>query len=102
MEHIVQFAISIDDKTICQRIELNAEKEITQKLFEEVRRVLFERYQDNPTYYFESKMDEFFKDSRDEIIDTAGKYLAEKLSRTKRGKEILDKYESSEENENDT
>ena len=41
MEHIVQFGISIDDKVIADRIKNNAEKTITDKLFEEVKGVLF-------------------------------------------------------------
>ena len=38
----------------------------------------------------ENKIDEFLKSHKEEIIEHASKLLAEKLARSKKGKEILD------------
>lgn len=96
MEHIVQFGISIDDERITSRIEEKAYKEIANKLYEDVRTSIFSRYNNDPSYYAQEKFDEFFDENRDAIIDMAAEYLADKLMRTKRGKAILEKYESVE------
>lgn len=97
MEHIVQFAISIDDKTITERITQNAEKVIINQLANDVKKVIFRtdwgKTTNQPSNFTEQKFDEFLDNNRDKILEIAGKYLAEKLVRTKRGKEILDKYE---------
>lgn len=95
MEHIVQFAISIDDQTIAKRIEANAEKAITENLQEMVAKIMF-----GSTYYGKPDTNQLSMKSQAiverwltahtaEIIDAAGKYLAEKLVRTKAGKEAL-------------
>lgn len=44
MEHIVQFAIGIDDDAIRERIVANAEKEIIKDLKQDVANKLFEAY----------------------------------------------------------
>ena len=94
MEHIVQFGISIDDKTIADRIEANAQKEITGRLYKEVEEVIFGSRYHSPSDFFSQKMDEFLDKNCDRIIETTSKCLAEKLVRTKRGKSILEKYEN--------
>lgn len=40
MEHIVQFAIGIDDKGIKERIEKSAEKQIIERLYHDIARSL--------------------------------------------------------------
>lgn len=97
MEHIVQFGISIDDEIIANRIEENAEKEITDRLYKRADEVLFDsRFgQTCPTDFAVEKFDLFLENNRDKIIDSAGKYLAERLSRTKKGKEILNKFDEN-------
>ncbi len=99
MEHIVQFAIGIDDETITDRITQNAEKEVIRQLTNDIRKVIFEvDYRGNITYrpsnFVAQRIDEFLENNRDDILEITGKYLAEKLVKTKRGKEILDKYET--------
>lgn len=103
MEHIVQFAISMDDETIKQKVAEKAEKEIMSNLQREVGRVIFERtsyydYGRNNKGYDENHLsnwakmqfEDFLKNHKDEIIAGAAKELADRLVRTKAGKAILE------------
>ena len=96
MEHIVQFAISIDDQTIAEKIEKNAEKEIIKHIEQQVRNGLFEHYYSRDAdeksglnAYSQSIVENFLKKHKDEIVEKAAAFLAEKLVRTKAGKEAL-------------
>ena len=103
MEHIVQFAISMDDETLKRKVAENAEREIMANLQREVGRIIFERtsyydYGRNNKGYDEhilsswAKMqfENFLKVHKDEIIAGAAKELADRLARTKAGKAILE------------
>lgn len=103
MEHIFSIAISMDDEAIKQQVAKKAEKEIISNLKNEVGCIIFEReryygYGNNNKGYNEhclsnwSKMqfDDFLKTHKDEIIAGAAKELADRLSRTKAGKAILE------------
>jgi hypothetical protein len=103
MEHIVQFAISMDDEAIKQRVAEKAEKEIMDNLQREVGRVIFERssyyaYGNNNKGYdpnhlsswAKMQFDNFLKEHKDEIIAGAAKELGDRLVRTKAGKAILE------------
>lgn len=96
MEHIVQFAIGIDDNAIVKRIEENAEKTITDELKKSVMSIIFEtnRYtgklSNMASDWTERRVENFLEDHKAEIIECAGKYLAEKLARTKAAKEIVE------------
>lgn len=94
MEHIVQFGIGIDDEAIVERIHKNAEKNITSELLNDVKKIIFEcnwngSVSNRPSDWTESRINSFLENHKDEIIELAGKYLAEKLSRTKVGKDLL-------------
>ena len=98
MEHIVQFAISIDDDTIVKRVTENAEKNITNDLKQQVANRMFERsyYQKNAdperdplSNFSKNIIDNFFNENKEIIIEKAAELLADKLSRTKKAKEIL-------------
>ena len=94
MEHILQFAVGIDDDAIVKRIEENAEKNITKELRDKVGRVMFGiNYRgdeiDAITRWTESVFREYLNEHNDEIVKLAAKCLAEKLSRTKAVKEML-------------
>ena len=43
MEHLVQFAIGIDDETIKRRIEANVEKEVLKNITQKVEEVIYTR-----------------------------------------------------------
>lgn len=95
MEHIVQFAIGIDDNLIRRRIELAAEEQIMKEITRDAKSVIYTRkgygatdFSTNPTQFFADKLDAFFKENEDKIIKMAAERLADRLSRTKKAKEL--------------
>jgi hypothetical protein len=102
MEHIVQFAIGIDDDAIRERIVANAEKEIIKDLKQDVANKLFEAYyyngnanpkKDPLSDYAKGIVEKFLEQHQEEILNKAAVHLADKLARTKKGKEILNNLE---------
>lgn len=99
MEHIVQFAIGIDDEKIRDNITQNAEKTITKNIEQQVRDRLFESsyyggHADEKSRlnaYSERIIDNFLEKHKDEIVEKASAYLAEKLMRSKVVKEAVAK-----------
>lgn len=98
MEHIVQFAIGIDDNAIRERVVANAEKEIIKDLKQDVANKLFEAYywnqnadpkKDPLSDYAKGIIEKFLQQHQEEILERAATHLADKLARTKKGKEIL-------------
>ena len=94
MEHIVQFAIGIDDDAIIKRIEERAEKVIIDELHKKVEGAFFAKsYYGTPTNepgaWSERLFIGFLDEHKAEILECAAKYLAEKLAKTKAGKELL-------------
>ena len=97
MEHIVQFAIGIDDNAIIERIEKNAEKQIIQNIQQQVRNRLFERYYCHDADeksalndYSKGIVEGFLQKHKDEILEKAATHLADKLARSKAGKALLE------------
>lgn len=97
MEHIVQFAIGIDDDGIRKRIEASAEKQITENIERQVRDQLFEAYyglhadENSPlSDYSKRLIENFLEKHKDEMLEKAATYLAEKLARSKAGKALLE------------
>ena len=106
MEHIVQFAISIDDERIKKSIEANVEKEVIKKIEDEIFQSITNRtYYNN--YHKEEAIKElvkkqiakFLEENKDLILENASKILAEKLARSKQGKQLLEKLEKEHEDE---
>ena len=96
MEHIVQFAIGVDDNAIRQRVEQSAEKEITNQLANDIKKTFYEvdyygRTTGRPSGFILARIDAFIEKNRDTILEMAADRIAEKLARSKRGKEILEK-----------
>lgn len=98
MEHIIQFGIGVDDDAIRKRIEENAESIILKNIEDGVRSTLFEKdyygrgYSKVPTSYLDEKIDAFLESHKDEILEMAAAKLADRLAKSKRGKEILEKF----------
>ena len=98
MEHIVQFAIGIDDDGIRKRVEERAEKQIVENIEQQVRDQLFESYycighadKNSPLSDCSKRLIEnFLEKHKDEMLEKAAAYLAEKLARSKAGKALLD------------
>ena len=98
MEHIVQFAIGIDDDGIRERITEQAEKQIIKNIEQSVRNKLF----DAPYYgrnadeksplsdYSKRLIETFLEKHKDEILEKAAAHLAGKLVRTKATKSLLE------------
>lgn len=98
MEHIVQFGICIDDEAIRQRIEEKAEREIKEAMLRQIEDVFFEtRYGRRVGYemWVKDKVDAFFQENRDELIALAADRVAERIVRTKAGREMLERAEKS-------
>lgn len=100
MEHIIQMAISVEDEKIVKRIEENAESQIIKTLSEKVENVIFEKrgwYGNKEKDYTPLKnmvseqVEKILWGNKDLILSEASKILAEKLARSKAGKEILQK-----------
>jgi ferritin-like protein len=98
MEHIVQFAISIDDDAIVKKVSENAEKKIIEDLKQQVANKIFEAYyynrnadpkHDKLSSFSENIVLSFLEANKDELLDKAAALLADRLARSKKGKEIL-------------
>ena len=94
MEHIVQFAINIDDKTIQNRIEEHAYTDVLAKLTKEAVDSVFAH---TSAYSREimwksligDALQSFLEERKDEIIDKAANMLADRFQRTKRYREAM-------------
>lgn len=97
MEHILQFGINIDDETIKKTVMEKAEEEIIYALKQDVKRALFEPqrysyrndYTYEPTTYLNGKITDFLAENKDEILERVSDKLADRLSRTKKARELL-------------
>lgn len=98
MEHIVQFAVGIDDDRITEEISKHALNQITQDLKRQVTNKVFRSsyYNDNadakrdPLIDFSrSVISEALLKDREEIINKAAAYMAEKFLKSKSGREML-------------
>lgn len=94
MEHIVQFAIGIDDKTIQNRIEEYAYRDVLDKLTKEAVDSVFAH---TNAYSRENMwktmmgnaLQSFLEERKDEIIDKAANLLADRFQRTKKYREAM-------------
>lgn len=94
MEHIVQFAISIDDDHIKKSIEESAEKQIIDNLKNDIKDAIFcKNYYGNRTPelkdWVQVLIEKEIMKYKEEIIQSAVKELINSMSRTKRAKEVL-------------
>ena len=94
MEHIVQFAIGIDDKAIQNRIEEYAYKDVLDKITTETMDTIFMHMN---AYSRENMcqtmmgdaLQSFLEERKDEIIDKAANMLADRFQRTKKYREAM-------------
>lgn len=94
MEHIVQFAIGIDDDGIRKRVEENAYNNILDKLLGEAKKALslncseyYQRQRWAPIV--EEALHNYFDENKEVILDLAASKLAEHYKRTKAYKEKM-------------
>lgn len=88
MEHIVQFAIGIDDDVITKRITENAEKIIIQQIRQQVEKCIFETdYYGKPknriNYAAENIFVNWLESNKDLIIKRATEALVFNMMKTK-------------------
>lgn len=94
MEHIVQFAINIDDKTIQNRIEEHAYRDVLDKLAKNAVDSIFSytnAYSWDTMWrnLMEDALQRFLEERKDEIIDKAANMLADRFQRTKKYREAM-------------
>ena len=94
MEHIVQFAIGIDDAAIQKRIEENGYNDVLNKLVEKAKDDLpktssFSGKYVNWRYLVDERLDSFIELHKDEIINLAAEKLCESFKRTKAYKDHM-------------
>ncbi|WNE84570.1 peptidase U32 [Bifidobacterium adolescentis] len=94
MGHIVQFAISIDDETIQNRIEEHAYKDVLNKLTKNAVDSVFSytnAYSRDTMWrnLMEEALQSFLEERKDEIIDKAANMLADRFQRTKKYREAM-------------
>ena len=96
MEHIVQFAIGIDDEAIRERVIKCAYDDVVKKLLEEAKR---ETKLSSTNYYNKKSWSNFVDDAlrgylnenKDLVIELAATKLAESYRRTKAYREAMNK-----------
>lgn len=93
MEHIVQFAIGIDDKAIQNRIEEHAYEDVIHNLEDKAMHSINgggEYMRDTRIQHMmEAAITGLVDKYKDEIIDKAAEMLADKFSRTKKYREAM-------------
>lgn len=98
MEHIVQFAIGIDDEAIRNRITESAEKQITESIKKDIERNIFRKEwnsinvdKNNPQEWVKDMVKKVIEANKDQIIEAAVAELARNMAKTKAVKEAIAK-----------
>ncbi|WP_270197977.1 peptidase U32 [Bifidobacterium pseudocatenulatum] len=94
MEHIVQFAIGIDDKAIQERIKEHAYSDVLAKLTKNAVDSVFAHtsaYSRDIMWktMMGDALQSFLEERKDEIIDKAANMLADRFQRTKKYREAM-------------
>ena len=99
MEHIVQFAIGIDDEAIRNRVSQSAEKQITESIKKDVEGTIFYKEwhngnnldRNNPKEWVKDMVKDVIDANKDQIIEAAVAELAKNMAKTKAVKEAIAK-----------
>lgn len=98
MEHIVQFAVNIDDEQIKKTVERNVVTQVVAEIRKDCMKELTGKISPNTYQYsqrikeiVDSNIKEFLDSNKEIIIKEAVNQLAERLSRTKAAKDALNK-----------
>lgn len=90
MEHIVQFAIGIDDEAIQKRIENNAYNDILQILIKDAKMDLPKLFGTvNWRLMIDESIKAFIQENKEVIIEAAAKELCDSFRRTKAFREKM-------------
>lgn len=93
MEHILQFAIGIDDEAIRRRVEESAYKDVVKSLTDEAKSALPKRYGGSVDWrnLVDDVVRYFMAEHRDEIVAAAADRLHESMRRSKAVREAIEK-----------
>lgn len=94
---IINIPLTIDDELWASALARDYESKVTERLTAEVRKAICDHdmYRDQRrgmASWVGDKLDDILKECKDDIIDAAAEKLAERLSRTKRAKEVLNEH----------
>lgn len=95
MEHIIQFAVSIDDNRIQKIMEESAAKQIADDIKAASHGVKYysndlNKEPENLKKLFKESIDEYVKENADKIIELAVAEVAKNMMKTKKVKEVID------------
>lgn len=113
MTHILQFAIDIDDEKKKESINSSAEQQIMQKLYDDCRKTVISKYSQGKSWSWhettrEAKfldclnematksVQDIIDENKDVIISRAAEILADRISRTKKCRELKNAQEEQE------
>lgn len=101
MEHIVQFAIGIDDEAIRKTVKESAESQIIATIKKDVEKTMFasspfsynrdDVNKNNPQEWVRNMVRSVIEDNKDKIIEGAISELAKNMAKTKAVKEAVAK-----------
>lgn len=93
MEHILQFAIGIDDEAIRRRVEESAYRDVVKSLSDEAKSALPKRYGGSVDWrnLVDGALCDFLDDHKDEIVAAAADKLHESMRRSKAVKDAVRK-----------
>lgn len=93
MEHILQFAIGIDDEAIRRRVEESAYKDVVKALTDDAVSALPKRYGGAVDWrnLVDGIVADFLERYKPEIVDAAACKLHESMRRTKAVKDAIEK-----------
>lgn len=100
MEHIVQIAFNFDDERVRQTIENTVKKEVIDGIQADITKTLLRNFgswnsnKDGALIdLIRNEVGVFLGENKDVIVEAAAKNLAERLAKSKKGKELLDRIE---------
>lgn len=113
MTHILQFAIDIDDEGIKKSINSSAEQQIMQKLYDDCRKAFISKHSKEKSWSWREETQEakflgcldematkavqdIIDENKDVIISRAAEILADRISRTKKCRELKNAQEEQE------
>lgn len=94
---IINIPLQIDEKRMEEVLERDYQGKVIDKITEYIKTTLSnhstkyygDKVDDGMRVLIEMQIDKFLKGHADEVIESAANAMAEKLARSKRGKEIL-------------
>jgi len=97
---IINIPINIDEDQFNKLVETDYERKIEDRIYKDIKKALEERsgyyskrMTDGILALVDNRIDDLLKEHKDAIIDKAADKLAERLTRTKAAKELINNME---------